>query len=104
MHIIGELWQRQQLPIDDGLFHADGHSYAVGVVDGRLRTGAPFDLDASLADDPGWVASIMITREVPISDGLAVHFQESNPFTEIVVHRGSLAFVGALDATAAEQR
>jgi hypothetical protein len=114
---IADLWREEQVPIEDGLFLADGTAYAVGVVDGRLCVGAAMDLDAMLAADPDWVASIIINREVPIPGGLlcsgegsygsegffarldtdrnlvwVVHFQYSNPFTEIDVHGAEATF------------
>lgn len=121
MTMISDLWRQEQVPIEDGLFLADGAAYEVDVVDTRLRLRAPLDLDALLAADPEWVAWITITREVPISDGLlcsgegshgsegffarldanrnlvwVVHFQESNPFNEISVHGAEVTFTSTL--------
>jgi hypothetical protein len=122
---ISALWRKEQVPIEDGLFLADGAAYEVDVVNGRLRIGAPFDLDSLLAADPTWVASIIVTREVPIPDGLlcagegsygsegffarldtnrnlvwVVHFQESNPFTEISVHGNEATFTSTSGVSA----
>lgn len=118
---ISALWQREQIPIDDGLFLADGRGYEAEIADGRLRLTAPLDLDAMLAADPEWVAWIIITREVAIPGGLLVagegshgsegffarldsernlvwvaHFQQSNPFTEISVLGQEATFTSTL--------
>ena len=77
-----------------------------------------------LVEDPEWVASIIITREVPIPDGLlcagegshgsegffarldadwnlvwVAHFQESNPFDEITVHGDQATFTSTSGGT-----
>jgi hypothetical protein len=63
------LWQEGHLPIEDGVYFADGRSYAVDVVDGRLNAVEQIDLADLLAEDPDWVTTIDITRKVPAPDG-----------------------------------
>jgi hypothetical protein len=69
MSEIEELWRSGRLPIEDGVFFADGRSFAVDVVDSRLEAVDEVDLAQILADDPDWVTSIDITREVPAPGG-----------------------------------
>jgi hypothetical protein len=66
---IVDLWAAGRVPIEDGVFFADGRSYAVEVVDGRLDAVAELDLAAMLADDPDWLAAIDVTGEQEIPDG-----------------------------------
>jgi hypothetical protein len=63
------LWRADQLPIADGLFFADGRSYAVDVVDGRLVVVEELDLAEVLAEDQEWVTAIDITGETELPDG-----------------------------------
>lgn len=63
------LWRAGQLPIEDGVFYADGRSYAVDVVDGDLVVAEEFDLGLLLAEDPDWLTTIDITREAGASPG-----------------------------------
>jgi hypothetical protein len=53
---IVDLWAAGRVPIEDGVFFADGRSYAV-------------ELAAMLADDPDWLAAIDVTGEQEIPDG-----------------------------------
>lgn len=66
MTAIERLWEEWTLPIGDALHYADGRSYEVALTP-AAPTGftvlAPFDLDATLEDDPSWVSAV---------DGLAV--------------------------------
>jgi hypothetical protein len=108
------LWREGRLPIEDGVFFADGRSYAVEVADGRLVVVEELDLAEVLAEDPDWVTSIDITRETPLPDGLlcagegshgsegffarldaarglvwVCYLSESNPFSEVAVDGGT---------------
>jgi hypothetical protein len=112
------LWQEGHLPIEDGVYFADGRSYAVDVVEGRLSVVEPVDLAELLAEDPEWVTSIDITRKVPVSDGFVCggegshgsegffarldpaerlvwvcYLAESNPVDELTVADGTLTVV-----------
>jgi hypothetical protein len=68
---IVRLWREGQLPIKDGVYFADGRSYAVDVVHGRLSVVGQFDLAEILAEDAGWVTNIHITRKVVAPGGFA---------------------------------
>jgi hypothetical protein len=63
------LWRDGRLPIEDGLFFADGQSFVVDHAPPGLEVVEEFDLAELLAEDPDWVTSIDITREVPLPDG-----------------------------------
>jgi hypothetical protein len=62
------LWREGMLAIEDGLYFADGRSYTVDVEDGALVLVDEFDLAESLAEDPEWITTIDITREVALPD------------------------------------
>jgi hypothetical protein len=66
---IVRLWRDGRLPIEDGVFFADGRSFAVNVEGGRLVVVEEFDLAEVLAEDPDWITSIDITREVVAPSG-----------------------------------
>ncbi|OLR92711.1 hypothetical protein BJP25_20025 [Actinokineospora bangkokensis] len=107
---IQRLWAEGRLPIEDGVFFADGRSYAADVVDGGLAVVEELDLAQVLAEDPDWVTAVDVQREVPIPGGLVVggegahgsegffarltadrslvwvcYFAEHNPFLDLVV-------------------
>lgn len=114
---LARLWEREELPIRDALYLADGHAFTVALDErapGGLRIKDPFDLDALLAEDPEWVTSIVISKQVELdledgggyvccgegswgSEGIfarlspdskpiwAVYLERSNPFTDIDV-------------------
>lgn len=105
------LWRDGRLPIEDGLFFADGRSFAVDMESPGLVVVEEIDLAEILAEDPDWVTSIDITREAPLPDGGVLcagegshgsegffarldaarelvwvcYLAESNPFSEIAV-------------------
>jgi hypothetical protein len=62
---IQELWRDGRLPIEDGVYFADGRSYAVEIVDSGLQVVTKVDP----AWDPDWLTSIDITRESPAPGG-----------------------------------
>jgi hypothetical protein len=60
MSRITELWLAGERPAWDGLYRADGSARDAEVDSAALSwfdLGPPFDLDAALAEDPGWVTS-----------------------------------------------
>jgi hypothetical protein len=112
--MIGKLWLAENLPIQDGLYRADGPARTVRVdasAPGGLALFEPFDLEALLAADPEWVTCIDITVEKELPDGsgylccgeashgsegffgrldrnknlVRVYLQGSNPFIEAVL-------------------
>jgi hypothetical protein len=111
MSEIQELWRDGRLPIEDGVFFADGRSYAV-------------DLAEILAEDPDWLTSIDITREAPAPGGFVCagegshgsegffarldgdrnlvwvcYLSESNPFDRLTVTDGALTVVSTSGVT-----
>lgn len=69
---LAQLWEREELPIRDALYLADGRSFAVALDEqapGGLTVGDPFDLDALLAQDPEWVTSIVVSKQVEVETG-----------------------------------
>ncbi len=86
---IVRLWREEQLPVKDGVYFADGRSYAVEVVNGGLSVVEQFDLVEVLAEDPGWVSSIDINRKVAAPGGFACAGEGSH---------GSEGFFARLDA------
>lgn len=115
MNDITTLWTSDRLPIKDGLYFADGRSYAVEVTDSGLRIGEQFDLAELLAEDPEWLTSIDITSEIPVPGGYACagegswgsegffarlgedhsliwvcYLSEDNPFGELTVKASTL--------------
>jgi hypothetical protein len=82
------LWRDGHLPIQDAVFFADGRSYAVDVEGTGLVVVEEFDLAETLAEDPDWVTSIDITREIPLADGFVVAGEGSH---------GSEGFFARLD-------
>jgi hypothetical protein len=69
MNEIQELWRDGRLPIEDGVFFADGRSYAVDVAGSALQVVEEVNLTEILAEDPDWLTSIDITRETPAPGG-----------------------------------
>lgn len=87
------LWQEGKLPIDDGLYLANGRSYAVDLAPGTtsgLALVEEFDLAESLAADPDWVTSIDTQSPTPLPDGGSLIRGEGS--------HGSEGFVARLDA------
>ncbi|MEU2026580.1 hypothetical protein ABZ565_31150 [Streptomyces sp. NPDC016469] len=123
MTAIERLWEEWTLPIRDALHYADGRSYALTPA---APTGftvlAPFDLDATLEDDPSWVSSVDGLTVADLgergllwagegsygSEGFlarlttghallwAVFFAESNPFDRIRVSENVATFRSTL--------
>ena len=85
MHAIERLWQLGRLPIEDGVFFADGRSYAVAVVGSALRVLEELDL----TEDPDWLTAIDITHEAPTPTGFVCAGEGSH---------GSEGFFARLDA------
>ncbi|MBW4717299.1 hypothetical protein [Saccharothrix obliqua] len=115
MSDITTLWASARLPIEDGLYFADGRSYAVEADELGLRLVEGFDLGELLAEDPEWLTSIDITREIRVPGGYACagegshgsegffarldedrtliwvcYLSESNPFDELTVEASNL--------------
>jgi hypothetical protein len=114
---LAQLWVRQELPIRDALYLADGRAFTVALDErapGGLTVNDPFDLDALLAEDPEWVTSIVVSKQVELDledgrgyvccgegswgsvgifarlspdgkPGWVVYLERSNPFTDIDV-------------------
>ena len=112
-----QLWEHEEMPIRDALYLADGRAFTVALDEqapGGLTVNDPFDLDALLAEDPEWVTSIVVSKQVELgledgggyvccgegswgSEGIfarlspdgkpvwAVYLERSNPFTDIDV-------------------
>ncbi|CRK58286.1 hypothetical protein [Alloactinosynnema sp. L-07] len=86
---IQTLWRAGRLPIEDGVFFADGRSYAVDVEGTSLAVVEELDLAQVLAEDPDWVTSIDVTRTVPAPAGFVCAGEGSH---------GSEGFFARLDA------
>ncbi|MFF7338892.1 hypothetical protein ACFZAT_16265 [Streptomyces sp. NPDC008163] len=126
MTAIERLWEEWTLPIRDALHYADGRSYDVDLtpdVPPGFTVAAPFDLDATLEDDPSWVSAVDGLTVVDLgvrgllwggegshgSDGFlarlttdraliwALFFTESNPFDRIRVSGNTATFRSTLD-------
>jgi hypothetical protein len=66
---LAQLWGRGELPIRDALYLADGRAFAVALdarAPGGLTVCEPFDLDALLAQDPEWVTSLAVSKQVEL--------------------------------------
>jgi hypothetical protein len=106
---IQDLWRDGRLPIEDGVYFADGRSYAVEVVGSTLRSVG----EVEPATD--WLTAIDITREAPAPGGFVCagegshgsegffarldadrelvwvcYLSESNPFDRLTVTDGTL--------------
>ncbi|MFH8488715.1 hypothetical protein [Streptomyces longisporoflavus] len=122
---ISALWDSEQLPIRDGLYLASGVSYAVrggSTPSEGLEILDEFDLEAVMREDPDWVTSFDITREVELpgpggylccgegsygSEGFfaridqdrrlvwVVYLEESNPFTGVEVEGSRAVFTSS---------
>ncbi|GAA1332472.1 hypothetical protein [Saccharothrix algeriensis] len=115
MSDITTLWSAARLPIEDGLYFADGRSYAVEADERGLRLVEAFDLGELLTEDPEWLTSIDITKEIHVPGGYACagegshgsegffarldedhsliwvcYLSESNPFGELSVEASTL--------------
>ena len=70
--LIERLWLADNLPIQDGLYRADGAAYGVRVdasAEGGLKILAPFILEEFLSLHPDMVTSIDTTLEKPLPHG-----------------------------------
>jgi len=68
---LAQLWEREELPIRDALYLADGRAFTVALDEqapGGLTVNDSFDLDALLAKDPEWVTSIVVSKQVELED------------------------------------
>ena len=120
MSKIQELWRDGMLPIEDGVFFADGRSFAVEVVGSTLRVVSELDL----TEDPDWLTSVDITRECPTPGGFVCagegshgsegffarlaankrlvwvcYLSESNPFEKLAVNDHTLTAVSTAGVT-----
>lgn len=119
---LAQLWEREELPIRDALYLADGRAFAVALDEqapGGLRVNDAFDLDAVLAEDPEWVTSFVISKTVELGSGRgsvccgegswgsegifarlspdsepmwAVYLQRSNPFVDVEIRDDAVRF------------
>ncbi|RZS39024.1 hypothetical protein EV193_104235 [Herbihabitans rhizosphaerae] len=127
MNAIVRLWRSGELPIDAGLYRADGESWSVRIEAGGLAVGEPVDLEAEVDADPDWVTEYDIWHEVALpeggflccgdgshgSDGFfarldaqrelvwAVQLPEGNPFTDITLDGESATFRSTSEVTIA---
>jgi hypothetical protein len=70
--VIERLWLAGNLPVQDGLYRADGAAYSVRVdasAEGGLEILAPFILEEFLSLHPDMVTSIDTTLEKPLPHG-----------------------------------
>lgn len=123
--LIERLWLAGSLPIQNGLYRADGSAYGVRAdtsVEGGLKILGPFDLEEFLSRDPDMVTSIDITRERPIPRGTGylccgegsygsegffgqldeqknlvwvVYLENSNPFVDVSVRDDTATFTSS---------
>ncbi|MEK2491036.1 hypothetical protein WN990_15890 [Kitasatospora purpeofusca] len=66
------LWAAGEMPIECGLFRADGTGREADCDDADLTgfaLGEPLDLDALMAEDPEWTACAYVFAEVSLPDG-----------------------------------
>ena len=71
--LIEGLWLAENLPIQDGLYRADGAVYGVQLdasIEGGLKILAPFSLEEFLSCHPDMVTSIDTTLEIPLPHSL----------------------------------
>lgn len=91
--LIERLWLADNLPIQDGLYRADGAAYGVQVdasAKGGLKVLAQFRLEEFLSLHPDMVTSIDVTLERPLPDGTGYLFCGEGAY-------GSEGFFGLLD-------
>lgn len=122
---IERLWLAGSLPIQDGLYRADGSAYGVQVdssVEGGLKILGPFGLEGFLSRHPDMVTSIDITLEKPLphwmgylccgegsygSEGFfgqldeqknlvwVVYLENSSPFVDVSVSNDTATFTSS---------
>lgn len=91
--LIERLWLADNLPIQDGLYRADGTAYGVEVdasAPGGLKILAPISLEEFLSLDPDMVTSIDITVKKPLPRDAGYVFSGEGSY-------GSEGFFGRLD-------
>lgn len=91
--LIERLWLADNLPIQDGLYRADGATYGVQLdasAKGGLKVLAPFSLEEFLSLHPDMVTSVDTTVERPLPDGSGYLFCGEGSY-------GSEGFFGLLD-------
>jgi hypothetical protein len=121
--LIERLWLADNLPIQDGLYRADGVAYGVKMdasTEGGLKILAPFSLQEFLSRDAEMVTSIDTTWQTPLPDGAGylccgegsygsegffgrldqrknlvwvVYLENSNPFTDASISNTSATFM-----------
>lgn len=119
---LAEFWRREELPIHDGLYLADGRAWSAELdvrATGGMRLTDRFDVDAFLAQSPDWVTSFAVSKTVPLdagggylccgegswgSEGIfarlsaerepvwAVYLERSNPFVDVEIDQGVACF------------
>jgi hypothetical protein len=123
--LLERLWLADKLPVEDGLYRADGAAYGVKMgisVEGGLEIQAPFILKEFLSRHPGMVTSIDTTRVRPLPHGVGylcsgegpsgsegffgrldryknlvwvVYLEDSNPFVDVAIDDASATFVSS---------
>lgn len=94
--LIERLWQAENLPIQDGLYFADGSAYGVRLdssVKGGLKILDPISVEDFMARDPDMVTSIDVTLRKPLPNNLGYVFCGEGSY-------GSEGFFGRLDQDA----
>jgi hypothetical protein len=119
---LAQLWHREELPIHDGLYLADGTAWSAELdhqAPGGLRLTDPFDLEAFMTHSPDQVTSFVISKIVPLeagsgylccgegswgSEGIfarlsterepiwAVYLEQSNPFVDVQIQQNVACF------------
>ena len=127
--LIQRLWLADSLPVQDGLYRADGAAYDVQVdasAEGGLKILAPFSLEKFLARHPDMVTSIDVTLEKPLPPGVGylccgegsygsegffgrldqhrnlvwvVYLEASNPFVGVSMSNTSATFMSSAGAS-----
>jgi hypothetical protein len=123
--LIERLWLADNLPIQDGLYRADGAAYGVQVdvsVEGGIKVLASFSLEEFLSRHPDMVTSIDTTLERPLPHGVGylccgegsygsegffgrldqhrtlvwvVYLENSNPFVDASITNTSATFMSS---------
>jgi hypothetical protein len=118
------LWEAGNLPIKDGVYFADGRSYAVNLATDGLVVVEEFDLGRWLERDPEWVTTVGITHEATLPDSAGIlcvgdgswgsegffgrldaahrlvwvcYLEEANPFVAVALDGNSATFVSTAE-------
>jgi hypothetical protein len=110
---IVELWNKEELPIKDGVYFSNGKSIAISISiypDLVIEKGAEFDLEDFLNEDPEEITNIDVMQKTAVNDKYqcvlgegsygsegfiaylttegnlewVMYFEQSNPFVKVV--------------------